>query len=662
MDDPLHRPLKTRKVRKGTRSCWECKRRKVRCSLSTSSDNAATCLACRRRRTPCVSQEFSQDYAPSAAVSPATPTVHSTEPSGLLSPISCSSAIKEPDLVHGVSISAGISKKLHDALPSRHDMEIIWQALSLWPLIIAQMDARSRDDVVIDEKHLRREFAQVPEQDAHPTTLGRYLIVLVLVLQEIRDTNRNFEISEPVPTVMNRIVGAVNTYLLSNECLSGTIEGIRCVLLEGIYHANNGNARLAWLRFRRALNLGQLLGIHRLGYSGDNSTQSLKSQYLWFRLVYFDSFYSMMLGVPQGCVDPSMRSKSPFAHLPGLTHLERTHVQVVIRIIERDTRFSFAEEFEITRDINKQLLQAARDLASEFWLPFSPDVTSNDNLSPDAECKEIMKLVDVLHHYTLVTQLHLPYILTPSSRNTSYEYSKSACIHATREILLRFTMILNVKRLKFYCKRIDYFVLIAATTLLLIYLDSHDQSKKTSHFILTEHQRLTDRTIIKQTLTFLENSSAEGYEQSYGKGLNLLLCLLSIEAEAASGQAFVISADMSQDHHHQQRKNAEDFDHQSNGNSKDSISVNLPYLGVVRITRQAGNHSQMANMSQLLYPSNNTNVSGEETVNTSGPLYDSHDLGTDTQLDWPSFQDLDLAFFDSLVTGGNMDVLATSEA
>lgn len=583
-----------------------------------------------------------------------TPTVHSTESSTILTPISCNSVIEEPHSFSSESKYAEISRKLHDALPSPRDMEIIRQASSLWPLIVSQLDTRPRSDLVTDEEHIRREFAQIPGQDAHPTTLGRYLLLLTHVLQEIRDTNPNFEISEPVGTVIDRLLNAVNGFLLSNECLVGSIECIRCVLLEGMHHANNGNARLAWLRFRRALNLGQLLGIDRLGFASEDSAQNLKAQYLWFRVVYFDSFYSMMLGVPQGCVDPSIRSKFPFAHLKGLTHLERTHVHVVIRIIERDRRFSFAEEFEITRDINTQLLQGARELPSEFWLPFSPDDTSKEKLSPDAECREIMHLVDVLHHFTLVTQLHLPYILYSSPRNTNYEYSKSACTHATREILLRFTMLLNVERIKFYCKRIDYFVLIAATTLLLIYLDNHSQSEKASHFILTEHQRISDRAIIKRALTFLESSSDEAIEQSSGKGINLLHCLLYLEAEAAAGQAFVISADMS---HHQQQKNAKDFD--SNGNNtKDSISINLPYLGVVKITKQVGNASETTNPSQLSYSSNNNHVSTQETGNFSAHSYDPQDLETSTQLDWMSFPDLDLAFFDSLVTGGNMDILA----
>lgn len=47
-----------RKVRKGTQSCWECKRRKVRCTFAPPRD--ATCDGCRRRGILCVSQEFPQ--------------------------------------------------------------------------------------------------------------------------------------------------------------------------------------------------------------------------------------------------------------------------------------------------------------------------------------------------------------------------------------------------------------------------------------------------------------------------------------------------------------------------------------------------------------------------------------------------------------------------
>jgi hypothetical protein len=55
-------PARRNKVRKGTRSCWECKRRKIRCIFA--SPEANTCFGCHRRRAPCVSQDLPEDFAP----------------------------------------------------------------------------------------------------------------------------------------------------------------------------------------------------------------------------------------------------------------------------------------------------------------------------------------------------------------------------------------------------------------------------------------------------------------------------------------------------------------------------------------------------------------------------------------------------------------------
>ena len=45
------------RLRKGTHSCWECKRRKMKCVFE-STTNGATCNGCRRRGSQCISQEF----------------------------------------------------------------------------------------------------------------------------------------------------------------------------------------------------------------------------------------------------------------------------------------------------------------------------------------------------------------------------------------------------------------------------------------------------------------------------------------------------------------------------------------------------------------------------------------------------------------------------
>lgn len=46
------------KVRKGTHSCWECRRRKVKCTFASEEDTI--CVTCRRRSTKCASQTASE--------------------------------------------------------------------------------------------------------------------------------------------------------------------------------------------------------------------------------------------------------------------------------------------------------------------------------------------------------------------------------------------------------------------------------------------------------------------------------------------------------------------------------------------------------------------------------------------------------------------------
>lgn len=48
------RTAKRGKVRKGTHSCWECRRRKVKCTFASAKDTI--CITCHRRGAKCVGQ------------------------------------------------------------------------------------------------------------------------------------------------------------------------------------------------------------------------------------------------------------------------------------------------------------------------------------------------------------------------------------------------------------------------------------------------------------------------------------------------------------------------------------------------------------------------------------------------------------------------------
>ena len=65
--DHAHSVSKRRKLRKGTHSCWECKRRKMKCIFDPLA-NTAVCNGCRRRGGHCISQEFPEDVSLAAHV------------------------------------------------------------------------------------------------------------------------------------------------------------------------------------------------------------------------------------------------------------------------------------------------------------------------------------------------------------------------------------------------------------------------------------------------------------------------------------------------------------------------------------------------------------------------------------------------------------------
>lgn len=52
---------KRRKVRKGTHSCWECKRRKMKCIFESPSNSI--CNGCQQRGCKCISQEFPEEVS-----------------------------------------------------------------------------------------------------------------------------------------------------------------------------------------------------------------------------------------------------------------------------------------------------------------------------------------------------------------------------------------------------------------------------------------------------------------------------------------------------------------------------------------------------------------------------------------------------------------------
>jgi hypothetical protein len=294
--------------------------------------------------------------------------------------------------------------------------------------------------------------------------------------------------------------------------------------------------------------------------------------------------------------------------------------------------------------------------------------------NPQALFWDMGRLFNQLYHYNLLNQLHLPYMLR-SLTERKYEYSRMACVNASREVLSRFIMFRSYNRNDFCCRTVDFFALMAAITLVLAHLGSRRFPQATN---LLAHQYPSDRAMIEQAQVNMEQISRVNGDVLSAQSADLLQKLLSIESEAIVGTTGGESVSV------QVPENEEGLQPGEDDNSV--VRVQIPYLGIVRIARHGVLSRELhASVIDMLdtkrsseaavqaygyddFPGN----SGPRTMAQAGyssvdglpqttPQYQSivsdnllqQDQGpglTAGMDDW-AFQGVDMAFFDSLMKG-----------
>ncbi|KAK3359671.1 hypothetical protein B0T25DRAFT_600824 [Lasiosphaeria hispida] len=624
---------KRRKIRKGTRSCWECKRRKTRCTFHSELD--VVCIGCRRRGNKCLSQEFPEEaseptdkgrqmgdrivrvealveqlvktVATNSKTSgsestesnlnpnPGIPTPGSTDSERVLtlydsSPEELSldaehlgNAHPEPPLRPIRFASAPqtkherISEALFAAMPSAGDLEIIASsggrsAISFNQIITTPYFEAERRGLATSEK-----LFILPDPKTHPVLLARHMLMLATLLQFLysRISPGGEGLSESPRGMMHRLVDTAISLVTTNDEMLGTVEGLECVMLEGLFQANSGNLRRAWLAFRRALVVGQLMGLHRtyqhLPLKVIEQQARIYPHFIWHRINYADRTLCMMLGLPQGSPDRTMASPAALANDTAMGRVERMHSVLASRILERNELDPNSENFSLTQEIDSELQKAAQQLPGKWWL--TPNLAKSTH-DTSLMFWETLRLINQLFHYNLLNQLHLPYMLRsnshpstgPNTGRENYEYSKITCVTAAREILTRFIMLRGLNQIAFSCRTMDFYALMAAMTLLLAHLDGHRRAKGGN---VLKHQRLSDRAMVEEVLENMEGVNKLSMDVLSQKSSELLRRLLAIEGDSAAGR---------------QNYSAESVAWPEAGNSEENVlRVCVPYFGTVKI-------------------------------------------------------------------------------
>ena len=142
-------------------------------------------------------------------------------------------------------------------------MDLISSASNAWLLL--QSTRHNQEEV----SPAMFDMAEVAKQQ--PTSIARSILYIAVCVQQL-DPNLDVSRLHLLPSVdarIDRYMTTVQSLITSDDEMVSSIEGLECLILQGMYHINAGNPRRAWLTFRRALNLGQLMGLHRRNGSSE---------------------------------------------------------------------------------------------------------------------------------------------------------------------------------------------------------------------------------------------------------------------------------------------------------------------------------------------------------------------------------------------------------
>ncbi|KAJ6038562.1 hypothetical protein N7499_004341 [Penicillium canescens] len=646
MSVPSDEPAaKRRKVRKGTHSCWECRQRKVKCTFSSLDD--AICITCHRRGAKCISQvildgpetaksdtgDAEQDAAinlrlvsesgvrsqPDATVGCSSPTpfarhktpassVHGKQknvsnrlqteesPSQLATPQLPPTPVSSHASISEASAYPSITQALRSSLPPRKDIEILLANLSSMSIFCYQSSFKLCSSWPSELAKEQMPVANLLYSESHPVLLARQMLLFAVGLQHLSPTKAIPGLTKHHRAIMEQLADSAIKLVNTNDVLLGTLEGLENLILEGFYHIDGGNIRRSWITMRRAVMTAQLLGLHRPGhyrFKIANQQNDLDPAVMWACVVSTEQFLCLLLGLPTSTSGANFTIPRATSACVESGNLPVLIPDVVRKIIERNQIHAPQEALEMTQEIDQELLRVTEQWPPTFWRPLQLAGLEVDSADAFWETRRVW---DHIFYYSLVNQLHLPYMLNP--RHTSQRvYSRIACASASREILIRQIAIRTFNPVTAGCRMGDFVALIAGMTLMLAHILSHC-NKGTGNLLI--HQRVGDRATVERALECMESMSELHEDVLTAKCAALLKNLLDIEAGPAE-------------------RHLDDGE----GDVQNVLIVKVPYVGAIRIARD-GISIAPFDTEQEQVPHEGVTIGGFGSIHVRTPRLSDH--------------------------------------
>ncbi|RSL53796.1 hypothetical protein CEP54_010210 [Fusarium duplospermum] len=547
-------PSQPKRMRLGTKSCTECRRRKVRCIFPEGSSR---CRQCRAHKVVCRPQ--------GAPLSSSPDTVHSDEDiynifrlrecrrlglqpdtsiETLLTHIVGNSASsRSPSIDRGqdanaVLENAPLMKNLRETLPiqvnveaesrprpeepfaSRPRMiylpsapilvsilEYTQQFWSIWPLAFAVTETGER--VFPDSVPKAVRFV---EQAAAAVDLGgsaRAFVWFCLCLQELpKDFNKGTSLSLPWKTsnLIDFYLGEVDHLLQSHSPPVCSLEFIEALALQYELFIFMGRPCSAWKSTRTALNNAMILGLH--GF-----VQDKRKKEIWNALWIQDRHLSLFLGLPYAVPEHFIRLDQADENETLVRRILQKVAIISGHITDRNCH-QLESSYSSTARIIEEMDQLKEIIPDVWWEPTEADITGMYGV-------DFTRRAVILFYHTTNKLLHLPYVRM-TARDKRYSYSQTTAFESAEGMVRAYLNLRVVGTAPMNCHFVDFMAFSGAAIL------AADLISKNSTRSVEEEERLwklimelaksmrdmasvLDCTVATQSAEVLENLHAARY-------------------------------------------------------------------------------------------------------------------------------------------------------
>ncbi|OKL55860.1 hypothetical protein UA08_08882 [Talaromyces atroroseus] len=337
-----------------------------------------------------------------------------------------------------------------------------------------------------------------------PGEVAKFLICHLMSIEQLPvDFDfASLEVPFDVQEYTDRCITAIDHFIINDEDLSSTLPGLEAMALLSKWYSNLGRPRKAWLMNRRAIELGQLAGLHISTAREPHPNDKLyyRRLKLWTILGLNDRFLCLILGLPSGIADKYFRPQVERRLKMETSHLDTYCLRLCLILgpmIDRNQDDPADMSIDETLRLEQELETQAGAMPERFWNSQIPD----SKLSMYEVTERLV--LPFIYHFTRAT-LHLPFMLKSHS-DPRYRYSQETALKSARNALLSYNKLRSWDLMNpFICRMIDFQVFSMA---MLIIINILGYSQESPNYSPEQDER--DWALVDQTTEVLRHAASE---------------------------------------------------------------------------------------------------------------------------------------------------------